>query len=283
MVRIYSIKGTNIKGRLFFSLILGAILIAVLILTAACSDSEESLKIVIEDSPTIVIPETIDPPDGAPSLPPPPTAPPNANDIAPEPRPMPDMDRLPTIDGPELAPEPSITAKALTMSPLEVMLKASDNEDFEKITSTLPVRVTIYGLPQNSAWSVRVMFQKIKLMEVVVDDNTGNVITKNVQKEHDIKTLARKMKHGASRTKRFLNQLNLGYAGALGAALSDERFPKIDNTNNILIVVMLGRGDDRPIWHVILVIGEDRPNVIATIDDSGNVLSVKEKTKKVKK
>ena len=274
-------KRTNIKGTWGFSLIIGAILILVLILilSVACSDSEESLKIVIEDSPTAITPETIEPPDG--TLSPPPTAPPN--DIAPEPRPAPDVATPPTTGGPESMPEPSTTGNALTMNVLDVMLKASDNEDFKIITSNLPVRVTIYGLPQNRAWSVKVMFQKIKLMELVVDDNTGDVIRKSVQREHDIKKLARKTKHGARRIKNYLSQLKLGYVGALSAALTDERFPKIDNTKNIMIVVMLGRGDDKPVWHVIYVTEEGKPNVIATIDDSENVLSVEEETNRIRK
>jgi hypothetical protein len=282
MVRTYNSKGANIKRTVFFRLIFGATLALILILTVACSDNEESLKIVIEDSPTAVTPETIDPPDGTP--PPPPQAPPV--DIAPEPRPapdVPDVDIPPTTSKPESTPEPSTTTNALTMNPLDVMLKLNDNEDYKRITSNLPVKVAIYGLPQNRAWSVHVMFKKIKLMEIVVDDNTGDVIRRNVQKEHDIKTLAKKMKHGAIKTKRFLKQLKLGYTGALDTALADERFPNIDNTKKITIIVVLGRGGNKPVWHVIHVPGEGKPNTIVTIDDSGSVLSVEEDTKRIKK
>ncbi len=272
-----------VKRTVFFRLTLGTILVLILMLTAACSDNEESLKIVIEDSPTAVTPETIEnPPDGTP--PPPPQAPPN--DITPEPRPapdVPDVDTPPTTVGPESTPEPSTTINALTMNPLDVMLKLKDNEDYKKITSTLPVRVTIYGLPQNRVWSVKVMFQKIKLMEIVVDDNTGDVIRRDVKKEHDIRALAKKMKHGAIKTKRFLKQLKLGYAGALDSALADERFPNIDNTKRITIIVILGRGGNKPVWHVVYVLGEGKPNTIVTIDDSGSVLSVEEDIKRIKK
>ena len=303
MFRTYN---DNIKISRGFSLISRAILALILILvfTVACSDNEDSLKIVIEDSPTAVTPKTIDPPpDGTPPLPPPlhapspiapidiappaaaPAAPPTAppTDIAPEPRPVPDAATPPTIGGPESTPEPSTTTNALTMSPLDVMLKLSDNEDYKRITSNLPVRIVIHGLPQNMAWGVNVMFQKIKLMGVVVDDNTGDVIRRDVQKEHSIRTLAKKMKHSANEIKKFISQLNLGYAGALGAALSDERFPNIDNTKRITIIVLLGRGGNKPVWHVVYVPGEGKPNVIATIDDSGNVMSVEEETKGIKK
>lgn len=276
------IKEQNRLGLLFLTILFGI----ALILTSACSREEESLKIVIEDSPGIEVPASKDSPGGGTSNYP--TEP--EQYLTPGETGAPvdkiyggDGDIAKAGPGMEVPPKIEESDVALAMNVLDVMSKVRDDEDFKKIVTVLPVRVTIFGLPKNRAWNVRVMFQKIELMEVVIDDNSGDILGRRVQKEHDIRTLARKTKPGARRMKEYLESLNLGYTGALNAVLVDERCPKIDYTKHVIVTVLLGRGTEKQIWHVVFMPGEDKLNIIATTDDYGNVLSVKEEERKVKR
>ncbi|MBN1573149.1 MAG: hypothetical protein JW984_08135 [Deltaproteobacteria bacterium] len=258
-------------------ILLTALFGAALILGFACSREEESLKIVIEDSTDTEASKEVGDGIGG-----------DDGDIAktaPETEPGMElgMDAPPVVDEPKTPPETPESEGALAMRVLDVMAKAVDDDDFKRIAKAIPVRVMIFGLPKNRAWNVRVMFQDTELMTVVIDDNSREVLKKNVQKEHDIKTLARRTKPGVRRMEEQLDKLNLGYAGALGAALEDERFPKIDYAKHVAVAVLLGRGRDRPVWHVVFMPGEDKLNIIATIDDYGNVLSVREEERKVKR
>ncbi|GEM_PF-2969372 len=259
------------------SVLLAAIFGATLILSFACSKEEESLKIVIEDSTDVEAPKDgggdINGGDGSVAKTPPGV----------EPGPGPGTEAPPEIGEPKTPPGTPGSESALTMKVSDVMAKGIDNEDFKKISKALPVRVMIFGLPKNRAWSVRTMFHNIELMTVVIDDNSGNILRREVKKEHNIKTLARKTKPGARRMEDYLGKLNLGYAGALNAALKDERFPKIDYTKHVGITVLLGPGKEGTTWHVVFMAGKDKKNIIASIDDYGNVLNVREEERRVRK
>jgi hypothetical protein len=273
-------------GLLFIIILLGA----ALVFNLGCSKEEDSLKIVIEDTPGTKAPaskgligeDTPDLPPEPKHYPPPdeagvPTAGAGGDFAGGVPGTVPEMG-----PGTEAPPKIEGAEAALTMNVLDVMKKTTEDERFKEIAAAVPVRVMIFGRPMNRAWNVRVMFQNIGLMEMVVDDNSGDVLRRRVQKEYDITALAEKAKPGASRMKEYLGKLNLGYAGALNAVLEDERFPKIDYTKHVAVTVLLGPGREGLIWHVISIAGGKKKNIIATVDDYGNVLSVREEERRAR-
>jgi hypothetical protein len=252
-------------------ILLTALLGAALTLPASCGREEESLKIVIEDSTDTEAPKPKD--DG------------DVVKTTPETVPglEPGMDAPPPGEGPGTPPETTGAETALAMKVSEVMAKAVADDDFKKFAAAVPLRVTIFGLPKNRAWSVKTMFRNVTLMEVVIDDNSGNILKRDVKREKGIENLAEKEGPGARRLKEHMGALRLGYAGALDAALKDGRFPEIDYTGHVALAVLLGPGREGPTWHVVFMTGEGEKNTVAVIDDYGNVLGVREEEKRVKR
>ena len=136
-------------------ILLTALFGTVLIFSSGCSKEEESLKIVIEDSPGTETPASKDSPGG------------NTSDLPPEPKHYPPPgeagvptarvggdfagstpDTLPEIGpGAETPPVVEGSGVALTMNVLDVMKKATEDEYFKEIAAAVPVRVMIFGRP----------------------------------------------------------------------------------------------------------------------------------------
>lgn len=257
-------------GWIFFT----AFLILCNLWVVGCGDTEEELKIVIEEMPypgfnpdEMTSPDVSDTGEDVGPL--------HREETAAPPTSEDDKGELAMTDV-DMEEPPDILSTELKLDILEVVRLAEGDKEFKKITSAIPAKMVVISKPQNSLWNVRLKITGLLLMEMTVDDNSKAFINKKTYMKNILKFKKELEKGHGVWVKNIMEGLTLTYSGALDAATKGKGVPPLDYTKEMMVSVTPARSEGKQEWEVFIsYVGEDSALFIK-VADTGDILSINE-------